>query len=169
MLIRKIALMSAVLLGMAVPSAAQFADSRSGVLSNSRVRQPRTAAKSPARAVAASSRLRRSRSSQPARRATSALARHGVGVRVTFGSHCEEPIYRTERVWVPGCERRVWVPAQYEYRYDRYCGVSVRVLVRPGHYHTVRGPGRWEYRRVRISRQAHCHTAGLSRLWGHFQ
>lgn len=169
MLIRKIALMSAVLLGMAVPSAAQFADSRSGVLSNSRARQARTTTKNPSPAVAASSRLRRSRSSQPARRASAGLARPGIGVRVTVGSHYEAPVYRTERVWVPGCERRVWVPAQYEYRYDRYCRVSVRVLVRAGHYHIVRDPGRWEYRRVRISRQAHCHTAGLSRFWSYFQ
>ena len=34
-------------------------------------------------------------------------------------------------------------------------GALRRVLVRSGHYHTERDPGRWEYRRVRVCRDGY--------------
>lgn len=56
---------------------------------------------------------------------------------------------RVERVWIEGCERRIWVPARYEWRRDP-CGREVRVLVCAGHWRTVRDPGRFENREVRV-------------------
>lgn len=148
MLKRSIVLMSAVLLGMAVPSAAQASKSRYSVGSDARSRQARPAHLSPVRAVAARSRIPSSRqtlrSSSPNRR------RYGATTAVRFGLSLGTPRYRTERTWVAGCERRVWVPARYEYRCIGLFGALHRVLVRSGYYRTVREPGRWEYRRVRV-------------------
>lgn len=52
---------------------------------------------------------------------------------------------RYENVWVPGYEKRVWVPAVYEWRYDP-CGRRTRVLVCAGYYRTECVPGRYERR-----------------------
>lgn len=56
---------------------------------------------------------------------------------------------RFERVWVEGCERRVWSPARFETRWDS-CGRRVQVMVSPGHWRIVRDPGRYEQREVRV-------------------
>ncbi len=56
---------------------------------------------------------------------------------------------RVERVWVEGCERRVWSPARFETRWDS-CGRRVQVLVSAGHWTVVRDPGRYEQREVRV-------------------
>lgn len=56
---------------------------------------------------------------------------------------------RCERVWVPGCERREWVPACYGWRVGP-CGERYRVLVREGYWRTVREPGRYETREVSV-------------------
>ena len=185
MLIRSIVLMSAALLGPAVSSVAQTAKSRPGAFGDIRVRQPRTSNKIPARSLGVASRVRvgkrgRSAGAQPTRgislsvgrrtagRAFTRLAGYGIGVRAGLGLHCEVPEYRIERVWVAGCERRVWVPAKYEYRYDSYCRTTRRVLVRAGHYHTVRDPGHWESRRVRVYSPAHGCGPRLYTFRGHF-
>lgn len=52
---------------------------------------------------------------------------------------------RCERVWVPGCSRRVWVRPVYR-TVCTPCGGTRRVLVRAGHYRTV--PGRGYYKTV---------------------
>jgi hypothetical protein len=151
MLKRNIVLMSAVLLGMAVPSAAQATKSRFSVGNDARGRQARSAHLSPVRAIAASTRtLTRQGSRQTLRGSSSSRRRYGATAAVRFGLSLGAPRYRTERIWVAGCERRVWVPARYEYRCVGSFGALRRVLVRSGHYHTDRDPGRWEYRRVRV-------------------
>jgi hypothetical protein len=58
---------------------------------------------------------------------------------------------RVERVWVDGCERQEWVAPCYETRWDS-CGRRVKVLVRAGYWRTVREPGRFENREVRVWR-----------------
>ncbi|MBK8974550.1 MAG: hypothetical protein IPM29_01355 [Planctomycetes bacterium] len=50
-----------------------------------------------------------------------------------------------ERVWVPGVERVVYVPARYEYRRDA-CGRLVRILVEPERHQIVCEPGYFEWR-----------------------
>jgi hypothetical protein len=49
----------------------------------------------------------------------------------------------TEKVWVPGVEQRVFVPAVYEWRTDS-CGRLRKVLVCAAHYETRCTPGRYE-------------------------
>ena len=56
---------------------------------------------------------------------------------------------RTERVFVPGCERRVWVPPVYGWFRDP-CGRLVHGCIRPGHFAFVRDPGHYEERTVRV-------------------
>ncbi len=57
--------------------------------------------------------------------------------------------YRTERTWVPGYNRQVWVEPVYEWRYQP-CGNRYRVLVRAGYHRTVCVPGRYENRQVKV-------------------
>ena len=57
--------------------------------------------------------------------------------------------YVTQRVWVPGCRRRVYVPARYGYRVD-WCGRRVRYCITQAHYDFVQEPGRWENQRRRV-------------------
>ncbi len=57
--------------------------------------------------------------------------------------------YVNERVWVPGPQRRVYVPARYGYRRDA-CGLRVRYCIVPAHYQIIQEPGTWEYRRQRL-------------------
>lgn len=64
---------------------------------------------------------------------------------------------REERVWVEGSCERVWVPAQYESRKD-YRGCAYRVVVRPGHWETIRHPGHFETREVRVWVDGHWQT-----------
>ncbi len=90
---------------------------------------------------------------------------HGVGVRVSatpsrgahrydshrHGSHRPAPVHHqrghfqtvTERVWVPGCSRQVWVPAQYGWIVDS-CGHRRWGVICAGHYQTVQEPGYWK-------------------------
>jgi hypothetical protein len=83
---------------------------------------------------------------------------HKNSFQISIGTHPRAPRhvhvrrgfrYVTRRVWVPGCERRILVPARYGYRYD-VCGRRVRYCIVPAHYEIVREPGRWEYRRERV-------------------
>ncbi len=57
--------------------------------------------------------------------------------------------YRSERFWVPGYDKEVWVEPVYEWRYDP-CGRRTRVLVRSGYYRTVCVPGRYDTRQVKV-------------------
>lgn len=87
-----------------------------------------------------------------------------LGVGASFGKRsrdCAPPVYQPvcppprriwipaytevihERVFVPGFERRVWVPARYETRIDP-CGRRYTVEVCPGHWKVMCEPGRWE-------------------------
>lgn len=181
MLKRNIVLMSAVLLSTAVTSMAQTEASRSGVRGEIRNRQARTSIQRPARAVSVTPRSSRAQrggqsSRQPARRSSQSLGRRvartvGAGLRIGLGvgahhdNHHDSHGYRTERYWVPGCHRQVWVPAHYEYRYDPHCGRTIQVLVQAGHYHTVQDPGYWAHRRVRIHRHSQRHHV----FSGHFR
>jgi hypothetical protein len=94
----------------------------------------------------------------------------GVRVNVGVGKHAPAPKYQhrhRHRVWVPGyyetVQTRVWVPAYTqkvrrpaEYRYGRdRCGHSVRYVVRPAHWETVRVAGHWDYRTHRVWRPGH--------------
>lgn len=54
-----------------------------------------------------------------------------------------------QRVWVEGGERTEWVAPRYETRFDE-CGRPTSVLVRAGYWNTVRDPGHFELRRVRV-------------------
>ncbi len=83
---------------------------------------------------------------------------HGRSFQVSLGSgsyrahhshHSVQCVDTWVRVWVPGCERRVYVPARYGYRRDA-CGHRVRYCIAPAHYRLVREPGRWEYRRQSV-------------------
>ena len=56
---------------------------------------------------------------------------------------------RCERVWVPGCERKEWVPPCFEWRIGS-CGERFRVMVREGYWRVVREPGRYETREVSV-------------------
>ena len=56
-----------------------------------------------------------------------------------------------ERVWVPGCSRRVWVQPVYRTQYDQ-CGNPVQILVAQGHYEVVQDRGRYEIRPRRVQR-----------------
>ena len=53
--------------------------------------------------------------------------------------------YELQKVWVPGKERRTWVPPKYETRYDPD-GTPYNALVQPGHYVITRGKGHYEVR-----------------------
>ncbi len=66
------------------------------------------------------------------------------------------------RVFIPGTIRRVWHPARYETRYDD-CGYSRRVLVRRGHWDTVRTRGHYEFRRERVRRAGYYRTVDVRR------
>jgi len=56
---------------------------------------------------------------------------------------------RCEKVWVEGCEQRVWVEPAFEWRYDS-CGRSFRFSAGGGHWKTVRTPGHYETRTVQV-------------------
>ena len=73
--------------------------------------------------------------------------------------------YTTQRVWVPGCSKRVWVPAQYKY-VRRHCGTVVRVCVSHGYYNTVQTAGYYTYKQVRTtSPYKRCNNSGVSIYW----
>jgi hypothetical protein len=73
------------------------------------------------------------------------------GLRVELGSCVPHGHYevRRERVWVPGCERVVQVPARFAWRRDA-CGRRTRVCIEPARTRIVREPGRYEWRERRI-------------------
>jgi hypothetical protein len=66
--------------------------------------------------------------------------------RVWVAGHYET---RCEEVWVPGRCRQEWVPPRYEERVTS-CGRRYLVLACPGYWRTVREPGRFERREVRV-------------------
>jgi len=56
---------------------------------------------------------------------------------------------QTQRVWVPGRVRQVWVQPVY----DAYCdlfGNTRSRLIRAGYYETIQDPGCYENRRVQV-------------------
>jgi hypothetical protein len=55
----------------------------------------------------------------------------------------------TRRVWSPGRTCREWIPPLYATRYDP-CGRPRQVCVRPGRWHTLHEPGRFETRLERV-------------------
>ncbi|MGA1606333.1 MAG: hypothetical protein ACO4CT_05070 [Planctomycetota bacterium] len=73
------------------------------------------------------------------------------GLRVELGSCAPRGHFQTvrERVWVPGCERVVHVPARFAWRRDA-CGRRTRVCVEPARTRIVREPGRFEWRERRV-------------------
>ncbi|MDA0375284.1 MAG: hypothetical protein O2865_15985 [Planctomycetota bacterium] len=73
------------------------------------------------------------------------------GIQVELGSCAPRGHYesRMERVWVPGCERVVQVPARFAWRRDS-CGRRTRVCVEPARTRIVREPGRYEWRERRV-------------------
>ena len=59
-----------------------------------------------------------------------------------------------QRVWIPGTTKRIWVQPVYAKRYDA-CGKPVRVLVSAGHWETIRTPGCYQVKIVRVWKQGH--------------
>ncbi len=57
--------------------------------------------------------------------------------------------YITEKVWVEGRTRRVYVPAKYRTVLDE-CGFEIRILVRAAYYKTVCDPGYYETRTRKV-------------------
>lgn len=73
--------------------------------------------------------------------------------------------YRTQRTWVAGYDRQVWVEPVYDWHYDA-CGRRTQVLVRSGYYRTVCVPGRYENRQVKVwvpARRTRVHNHGHDR------
>ena len=79
----------------------------------------------------------------------------GIGIR--YERHRQSrPVHRhwvpgywddhVQRYQEPGHYERVWIPARYEWRYDRY-GRAVRACVAPGHYEQRWVPGCWRSER----------------------
>lgn len=162
-MLNRTAILSAILLGLAVPSSAQEGNrSRQGNSARHTIRSGQ-ARRAPATRAVRSPRLRRDAdrsrgAANPVLRTTGrsgrgslrtirpvaqpAFARGGHGTR---GYH-----YETRRVFVPGVVRSVFVPAQYESQWDRYRRTYVRVCVREAYYRNVQEHGHWVYRRVRV-------------------
>ncbi len=84
--------------------------------------------------------------------------RHGPTCRVVGGVYEQRP----HEVWVPGFERRLWVPARYEYHEG--WRATRRHLVRAGYWRTVHEPGHYEtrYRSVWVPRRYVCTSGGIS-------
>ena len=80
------------------------------------------------------------------RRSTRRLERRGFRGRQMRAGHFHVV---SERVWVPGPRRRVYMPARYGYRYDA-CGRRVRYCIVQAHYSIVQDPGCWEIQRRRV-------------------
>ena len=155
-MLKRTAIFSAILLGLAVPSTAQKGK-------RGERRAPTRVQRVLSKPFNQSTRSRGvvTRQTRPTRR----LGRsdHRGTARGSHGHHGRRtPIlvvdrnlhqhhYETRRVWVPGVIRQVLVPAEYETRWDHHCHAYVQVLVHAAHYTTVQDPGYWEYRRVRVA------------------
>lgn len=161
-MLKRTAIFSAILLGLAVPSTAQKGKrgERRAPTRVQRVSSEPFNQSTRSRRVATRP-TRQTRSTRPTRR----LGRsdHRGTARGNRGHHPRRtPIlvvdrdlhhhhYETRRVWVPGAIRQVLVPAEYETRWDHHRHAYVQVLVHAAHYTTVQDPGYWEYRRVRVA------------------
>ena len=135
-MLKKIAMLSATLLGLAVVATAQpgVQDRRAngpGAGARKYVKPSQRTARNSIRTVA---RVAPRANRRPARR--------------IWRDRFSAPRYRVERVWVPGPLRRVYVAPRYEYRFDFFRWRRVRTCVSVGYYETIRDPGRWEERRV---------------------
>lgn len=73
--------------------------------------------------------------------------RYGYGRVWIAGRY--EVVHR--KVWVPGYSERIWIEPIYEETCDAY-GNASSILVRAGHYKTIRHPGRYEVRREKVWR-----------------
>ena len=62
-----------------------------------------------------------------------------------------------QRVFVPGYNEQVWVPAKYATHCDPF-GAPYQVLVQPGHYQTVHHPGHYQRRPVEVWKPGHWKT-----------
>lgn len=177
-MLNRTAILSAILLGLAVPSSAQEGNrnrKRDGV--SHTIRQ---VARGATRTVT-SPRARRGvtrtiRSANPVlgrkNRRTTGGIRPGVttrGPRLTrprieidrgHGHASRGYHYETRRVWERGEIRHVLVPAEYVTRWDSHCGRYVRVCVREAYYKTVEEHGHWVYRQVLV-RDHHGRRRGI--------
>ena len=54
-----------------------------------------------------------------------------------------------DRVWVPGCERRVWIQPEYRYVVDS-CGHRRQILLRQGYWDVVQDEGHYEITTRRV-------------------
>ena len=91
---------------------------------------------------------------------------HGHHSHRSYGHHGHHSYgYVTQRVWVPGCSKQVWVPPRYEY-VRRRCGNVVRVCVSQGYYRTVQTAGYYTYKQVRTrTPYKRCNNSGVSIYW----
>ncbi len=151
-MLKRTAIFSAILLGLAVPSTAQKGERGE--------RRAPTRAQRVLREPVTQSPRSRSVATRPARRLGRSDLRgtagrnHGQRGRRTPILVVNRDLryhYETRKVWVPGAIRQVLVPARYETRWDCHCHAYVQVLVRAAYYTTVQDPGCWEYRRVRVA------------------
>lgn len=77
--------------------------------------------------------------------------RGGYGVRSPYGGYPVAGRYDTvkSKVWVPGYQRKVWIPARYETWIDA-CGTPRRRLVRAGHFEWIWEPGHYTVQSRRV-------------------
>lgn len=77
--------------------------------------------------------------------------RGGYGARSPYGGYPVAGRYDTvkTKVWIPGYQRKVWVPARYETWIDA-CGTQRRRLVRPGHFEWIWEPGHYTTQSRRV-------------------
>ncbi len=149
-MITRLFLLSAILTGMAVPATAQigfrlaFGDNHRGRSFQISVGK---------RFDNHPKQLRRQHRHLPRGRglARRGLAKGRFGKRRFWGRQQSTGYFRvvSERVWVPGPRRRVFVPARYGYRLD-WCGRRVRYCIAPAHYEIVQDPGCWQIQRRRV-------------------
>jgi len=161
-MLKRTAIFSAILLGLAVPSSAQKGqrgEHRAPTRAQRDLREP--VRHSPRTNITTPRTTRRTADSRRARGHGHDRG-HGRGGRSrVFASHNVHYHYVTEKVWVPGAVRRVLIPAQYESRWDPYCRSFRRVCVRAAYYTTVQDPGYWDYRRVRVPHRTGRRSGGL--------
>ena len=149
-MIHRLFLLSAILVGMAVPATAQsgfrlaFGDSHRG-------RSFQISLGSRHGNITTGVRVAKRRAPRGRRLSRHGLHRRRVERRGFRGRQLRTGHFRvvSQRVWVPGSRRRVYVPARYGYRYD-YRGRRVRYCIVQAHYTIVRDPGCWEIQRQRV-------------------
>ena len=74
--------------------------------------------------------------------------------------------YINQRIWVPACRQRAWIPARYEYRKDCH-GSYTKIMIYSGRYEYRQIPGYYTYKQVRVwrSRPVRHYNSGINIHW----